>query len=319
MIRVKPDRIRLLLTYACNTTCFYCHNEGQSVPERRLVDHIFVRNLLDMIDIHKVVISGGEPTLHPEIVEIAREIGNRTDVKLKINTNGSKPDVIDHISDYLHAININIDSVDAESYGKIKRGLTLELAVESLRLARTKGVETIVNSPLTSIEDALKLLEFGEETGTKIKFLELLMPDFAKPNIALWELKRKLVSRGYRVGKKGEWIEELKKDGYPTSLIKCFCRVAVLQDDEEKAMNFCRDNTGLVISPAGRLKPCAYDDSTAIDIYPAVMRRDETELSIKLDEFHETYGIGSCQEIIRNRGKEDTPAQPVVLRRRNKP
>jgi pyruvate formate lyase activating enzyme len=92
----------------CNFTCPYCHNpelaRGQ-YPER-----IDWTDLLAFVDQRRalldgVVISGGEPTLLPGLHALCRDLRN-LGTAIKLDTNGSRPDVIetllrDELADYI--------------------------------------------------------------------------------------------------------------------------------------------------------------------------------------------------------------------------
>ncbi len=81
----------------CNFTCPYCHNpelaRGQ-YPERIDLKTLlaFVNQRRSLLD--GVVISGGEPTLRAGLNELCRQLRN-IGMAIKLDTNGSRPDVIE--------------------------------------------------------------------------------------------------------------------------------------------------------------------------------------------------------------------------------
>ena len=83
----------------CNFSCPYCHNPDLakgSAPESVHKD-----DLLEFLDhrrglIDGVVISGGEPTLHPELLCLCRDV-RHMGYAVKLDTNGSRPEVIDRL------------------------------------------------------------------------------------------------------------------------------------------------------------------------------------------------------------------------------
>ena len=98
-----PGKISCVLFIAgCNFRCPYCHNPSLVIPRSvsrecaigeekifRFLDSR--RSLLD-----GVVLSGGEPTLHPDIVPFCEKI-KQMGYPVKLDTNGSRPRVIDHL------------------------------------------------------------------------------------------------------------------------------------------------------------------------------------------------------------------------------
>ena len=85
----------VVFTPGCNLNCFYCHNRELLSPEGESVDEAAVfaflekrRGLLD-----GVVISGGEPTLQPDLPEFLSEL-QKLGYRIKLDTNGQRPEVV---------------------------------------------------------------------------------------------------------------------------------------------------------------------------------------------------------------------------------
>ncbi len=105
-----PGKISLVVfTRGCNFFCPYCHNpelikaepggttSGSASPERPYNQEdlfCFLENRKNLLD--GIVISGGEPTLHddlPQFILRIQEMG----FLVKLDTNGSRPDVLEDI------------------------------------------------------------------------------------------------------------------------------------------------------------------------------------------------------------------------------
>lgn len=84
----------------CNFLCPFCHNkelvlhpeENQLIEESTILE--FVEENSDFLD--GVVISGGEPTLNPDLHRFIKELRSRG-MKIKLDTNGSRPDVLEDL------------------------------------------------------------------------------------------------------------------------------------------------------------------------------------------------------------------------------
>jgi pyruvate formate lyase activating enzyme len=93
-----PGKIAaVVFTQGCNMRCPFCHNASlvdprqfaHVLPESEVFNYLSSRKK----QIDGVVISGGEPTLHADLQSFlgnVRELG----FSIKLDTNGSKPDVI---------------------------------------------------------------------------------------------------------------------------------------------------------------------------------------------------------------------------------
>jgi pyruvate formate lyase activating enzyme len=98
-----PGKIScVLFTAGCNFRCPYCHNPSLVTPHTGVQkleiqeDEIFSfldnrRTLLE-----GVVLSGGEPTLWPDIVPFCEKV-KQMGYPVKLDTNGSRPKVLDHL------------------------------------------------------------------------------------------------------------------------------------------------------------------------------------------------------------------------------
>ena len=93
-----PGRVAaVVFTQGCNLCCPFCHNgglismEGQAlIPQEEVVGKLRRRCRL----LEGVVISGGEPTLQPDLMTFIEEVRD-LNLSVKLDTNGTRPDVIE--------------------------------------------------------------------------------------------------------------------------------------------------------------------------------------------------------------------------------
>lgn len=95
------DNLACILWFSkCNMSCLYCYNteivrgEGK-FSNKEVIDFLSTR----VGKLTGVVLSGGECTLYPHIVELCEEIKD-LGFKIKIDTNGLKPDVIKELIEF---------------------------------------------------------------------------------------------------------------------------------------------------------------------------------------------------------------------------
>ncbi|MBI9053452.1 MAG: anaerobic ribonucleoside-triphosphate reductase activating protein [Bacteroidales bacterium] len=95
-----PGKIAsVIFTSGCNFRCFYCHNAELVLPELILENQFIDENEIfaylkknkQLLD--AVVITGGEPTVQPNLVEFIRKI-KELDLLVKLDTNGTNPENI---------------------------------------------------------------------------------------------------------------------------------------------------------------------------------------------------------------------------------
>ncbi|DAB32167.1 MAG TPA: anaerobic ribonucleoside-triphosphate reductase activating protein [Sulfurospirillum sp. UBA11407] len=90
-----PNNLACILWFAkCNMFCRYCYNPEIVRGEGRYTNEEILEFLKTRIGkLTGVVLSGGECTLYPHLIELCEEI-KELGFKIKVDTNGLKPDVI---------------------------------------------------------------------------------------------------------------------------------------------------------------------------------------------------------------------------------
>lgn len=85
----------VLFTPGCNFDCFYCHNRTLFDGPHEILSNIavlqFLKKRIGLLD--AVVVTGGEPTLQPDLADTLRQIGE-LGFRVKLDTNGSHPGAV---------------------------------------------------------------------------------------------------------------------------------------------------------------------------------------------------------------------------------
>jgi pyruvate formate lyase activating enzyme len=176
----------------CNFDCPYCHNPNLVRGLSNCPNNFNAGMVYDYLDQRRglldgVVVSGGEPTLQPDLVDVCRKIKD-LGFPLKLDTNGSRPGVLQHLIaqglvDYI-AMDLKTDPMLYQSF--IKPDCRPDPIVASVELIMQSGLDyefrtTCVKPIVTrrTIENILQLIQ-----GAKLYALqrfhnsELLHPEF---------------------------------------------------------------------------------------------------------------------------------------------
>jgi MoaA/NifB/PqqE/SkfB family radical SAM enzyme len=92
------------------------------------------------IGVQEIVISGGEPTLHPKLKDILEEARKLGDWKVKLLTNGylaGLPDgeaLIRKISKYVDDIQVSLDGIDEETHDSIRGAGSYKNACKTINI-----------------------------------------------------------------------------------------------------------------------------------------------------------------------------------------
>jgi pyruvate formate lyase activating enzyme len=88
----------IIWTAGCNWRCAYCHG-SHLILEPDEIDKIEEQTIFDFIKdkngwVDGLCISGGEPTLQPDLIDFIQRARKQLNVAIKLETNGSNPQVI---------------------------------------------------------------------------------------------------------------------------------------------------------------------------------------------------------------------------------
>ena len=151
------EYLRLSLTDVCNFRCTYCLPEGYrkvagqpaslTVAETGRLIAAFAR-----LGLWKVRLTGGEPSLRPELLDIAKAVAATPGIrKLAMTTNGYR--LAERAADYaaagITALNISVDSLDPVRFAAITGHDRLGEVLDGIAAARAAGIGAIkLNSVL---------------------------------------------------------------------------------------------------------------------------------------------------------------------------
>lgn len=88
----------VVFTQGCNFQCPFCHNGSLLPPEPKVCQLMPEKQIFDFLErrrryLNAVVVSGGEPTIHPDLPELLERI-KELGYLAKVDTNGSRPSMI---------------------------------------------------------------------------------------------------------------------------------------------------------------------------------------------------------------------------------
>lgn len=179
-----PRVLNLLVTDQCNCRCQMCNvwQQGSHSLFTPLQLQSAIRDSLFQ-QVHHVGISGGEPTLREDLVELCNVVLDALPrlKSLSITTNGSRPDVLSYIlpavktlcdnRDVCFTLNISVDGL-GEVHDTVRQRTIFKSVVKSIEIARLAGVRiqlqcTVSSSNVYSVESVRFL---AEEYGVDIVY-----------------------------------------------------------------------------------------------------------------------------------------------------
>jgi molybdenum cofactor biosynthesis enzyme MoaA len=171
--------LRLSLTARCNFKCVYCYSP-ESPPSS--IDESFMLRLVSLfstLGVSKVRLTGGEPLVHPKILQIASSIKKNPGIShLAITTNGLLlhrylPGLLDA---GLDSMNLSLDSLVPEKFAfiakvngfdKVWKGFSD--AYGKIRIKLNCVVMKGVND-----DEILDFVEIAREKDVSVRFIEFV-------------------------------------------------------------------------------------------------------------------------------------------------
>lgn len=191
----KHRNLRVSLTDRCSLRCSYCmpNDFAAWIPHD---DQLTTEELLTVIEvgvsqgINEVRLTGGEPLLRPDIVEIVGRIASIENApELTLTTNGLKLAELAQalVKAGLTRINVSLDTLSRERFKKLTFRDRFDDVITGLEAAKSAGLSPLkINSVLmqgVNDDEAPALLQWAIENEYSLRFIEQMPLDAG----GIWE------------------------------------------------------------------------------------------------------------------------------------
>lgn len=262
--------LRLAVTDRCNLRCFYCMPEEgiKYLPQKELLtfDEILrIVTITARLGISKVRITGGEPFVRMELMDIIRAITKVDGVnELHITTNGIL--TAPHISELkdlgIKSINLSLDTLDANRFKTITRRDEFQKTWTTLQQLIESGIPVKINAVVMegkNIDDIIPMIELTKGHNVSVRFIEE-MPFNGEGNhyVKLNWTHKKILSYI-----KAEYPDLVKitDELYSTSdNYKVPGHIGTVGIIAAFTRTFCGSCNRIRVTAQGVLKTCLYDD-----------------------------------------------------------
>jgi len=266
--------LRVALTQRCNLGCTFCHGEGEeklaqnSVAEMTVDEIIRIVRIATGLDISKVKLTGGEPLLRKDIIEIVRGIAALKGLEdLSMTTNGTlfAPLAEELWESGLKRVNINLPTINGEVYNKLTGG-KLKDVLEGVKAAVDAGFHPIKLNMLIlrGINDfnVPEMIDFAGETGVVLQLIELEPINISSEyylthHTLLDEYEHRLRQKALKIETR-RYMQNRRIYHLPDVTVEI---VRPIENTE-----FCMRCTRLRVTSDGKLKPCLMRNGNLVDI-----------------------------------------------------
>ena len=296
--------LRISITNRCNVRCFYCHHDG-IIPQsyEMTPDEIYrVAKIAADIGVLKIRLSGGEPLIRNDIVEIVEKLETIGFKDIALTTNGTL------LGEYaeqlksagLNRVNVSFDTLNPETYRFITKRDYIKNAKEGIKKASEIGlypvkVNMVVMKGINDHE-IWDMFQFCKENNAVLQLIELLKTDYCPDNsfydeyhFDMDEVEEELTKIADDV-KTRHFMQDRKKyfvEGGEIEVVKPM-------DNTQ----FCKNCTRLRITPEGKIKPCLLRNDNLVDLLePMHLGYTDDELKklfLKAVQDREPFFTGEC-------------------------
>jgi cyclic pyranopterin phosphate synthase len=281
----RPLRsIRISITPRCNFNCVYCHHEG-IVPENSVEmtpgEIKQTTELCAGFGIKKVKITGGEPLMRKDVVDVVEGISAVERIEdVSMTTNGY---YLDDFAEELKGagldrVNVSLDTLNPEAFSWITRGGRLEKVLSGISSAVDVGLTPVKLNmvAMKGVNDSEiwdMIQEFSRD-GVVIQLIELMVADrefFDKYYYELdgleGEIEKRAVESRSRRHMQGR--RQYRLNGASVEIVKPMHNTT-----------FCAHCTRMRITADGKFKPCLMRSDNLVD-FLTPMREGASERDLQ--------------------------------------
>jgi molybdenum cofactor biosynthesis protein A len=282
--------LRLAVTDRCNLRCFYCMPEEgiKYLPKKDLLTFEEIQRIVSLLarmGITKVRLTGGEPFVRTDLMQMIRQLVSIPGIEeLHITTNGllTAPHIPELKSLGIKSVNLSLDTLDASRFKAITRRDEFRKTMDTLHLLLNAGITVKVNAVVMegkNIEDIIPMIELTRKNPIEVRFIEE-MPfngEGTHYRQLVWTHKKILahISSMYPAMTKMQTPFGSTADKYQINgFIGTFGIIAAF------SRTFCGSCNRIRITAQGLLKTCLYDNGV-LNI------RDLIRQGVSDDELHD--------------------------------
>ena len=281
--------LRVSLLTRCNLGCVYCNMDDDSMNSGRTEKRLPVEILLQQIDrLHSLLhletirLTGGEPLLYPDLVQViegVREIGVP---EIKLTTNGF---LLERLAKPMKnagmgSINVSLDAIDEDVFVLISKRNNVQRIIQGIEEARKVGLGVKINAVIMkgiNESQLIPLLEYAFQNNITIRFLELMAMGHLYQNSKKYLFTRQDILD--RISERYEF-DELPRKNSATSSYWRTQQGHVFGIIANESEPFCHDCNRLRLDSEGNIYGCLSSNHpiSILDV------KSEGELSHRLHE-----------------------------------
>ena len=279
--------LRITITNRCNENCIYCHHDGMvSSKDEMTPDEIYkICKIAKKIGVRKIRLSGGDPLVRKDIVEIVEKIASLDFKDISLTTNGVLLEKYakDLKDAGLDRINVSLDTLNPDTYkfvtkmdylNEVKTGILNAVEVGLYPVKINMVIMKDINQ--NEVKD---MFEFCRENNMVLQLIELIESENCDEDKFNAEYHYPLDNIENKLSDMADDVRERKfMQGRKKYYINDGEIEIVRPVDNSK---FCANCSRLRITPDGKIKPCLLRNDNLVELISHIRNGESEE---KLEE-----------------------------------
>lgn len=279
--------LRITITNRCNENCIYCHHDGMvSSKDEMTPDEIYkICKIAKKIGVRKIRLSGGDPLVRKDIVEIVEKIASLDFKDISLTTNGVLLEKYakDLKDAGLDRINVSLDTLNPDTYKFVTKMNYLNEAKTGILNAVEVGLYPVkINMVIMkdiNQNEVKDMFEFCRENNMVLQLIELIESENCDEDKFNAEYHYPLDSIENKLSDMADDVRERKfMQGRKKYYINDGEIEIVRPVDNSK---FCANCSRLRITPDGKIKPCLLRNDNLVELISHIRNGESEE---KLEE-----------------------------------
>ncbi len=304
--------LRVSLTDKCNLRCVYCMDENMVFrPNAELMQYDEILTLVRVfaeLGFDKFRLTGGEPTIHPQVVDIVRGMKQIPGVgSLSMTTNGIRLKTLAQpLKDAgMERLNISVDTLDPAKFKRITRWGTFSDVWEGILAAESAGLLPIkLNAVVVrgfNDSDVTDLARLTVDRPWQMRYIEMMpfadVAGFAKKQVVSDAEMRATIEADLGVAL--ELVDDGKLDG-EARLYRIPGARGTLGFISSVTQPFCASCTRARLTADGVLRMCLLRDME-VDLLTPLREgasADDLKGLIRGGVWHKPWGHGLAGDVV---------------------
>ena len=280
--------LRITITNRCNVNCVYCHHDGMVTSrEEMTADELYtICKIAKNLGVQKIRLSGGEPLIRKDIVEIVEKINSLGFKDISMTSNGILLEkYAQGLKDAgLNRINVSLDTLNRETYEFITRKDYLESAKAGILKAVEVGLYPVkINMVIMkdiNQNEVKDMFKFCKENDMVLQLIELIESENCDDDKFSADYHYKLDMIEERLADIADDVHERK---FMQGRKKYYIdggEIEVVRPVDNST--FCANCSRLRITPDGKIKPCLLRNDNLVELISHIRAGESEEELTKI-------------------------------------